>query len=63
MTDKSPLQALVDLVTAWESLPGGTRYSPKTVEKWLADKMSPAINQARVVIKNKMDNFHEGQVS
>lgn len=38
---------LLDLIGAWESLPGGQRYSPREVGQWLEHEMAPAFNRAR----------------
>lgn len=40
-------EALEDLVRAWEALPGGHNYSPRDIERWLSEHMTPAINAAR----------------
>lgn len=45
--------ALDNLVEAWEALEGGTNHSTRTVERWLAEHMSPAINNAREVLGRK----------
>jgi hypothetical protein len=42
--------ALLRVVEAWEALPGGRHYSPREVEEWLRNKMTPAINEARDVL-------------
>lgn len=37
------------LVAAWEALPGG--YQPrKEIERWLAESMKPAIDNARMYL-------------
>ena len=41
---------LNDTVVAWEALPGG-QQSVKVVEKWLAEKMSAAINRIRAALE------------
>jgi hypothetical protein len=46
--DQSVLQALV---AAWEALPGGYGYTPRQIERWLVDDMSPAINAARAALR------------
>lgn len=38
--------ALESLVRAWERLPSG-HYSPREIERWLREEMTPAINIAR----------------
>jgi hypothetical protein len=48
MTDK---QVFKNIIKAWESLPGGENYSPKQIEKWLVNKMGPAINKAREQVR------------
>lgn len=47
-----PLEKVIE---AWESLEGGTSYSPSTIGCWLADDMKPAIDNARKVIKHEKD--------
>jgi hypothetical protein len=42
--------ALDAVIEAWESLEGGTNHSPRVIERWLAEQMSPAISRARVVM-------------
>jgi len=42
--------ALKGIKDAWESLPGGTNYSPRVVEKWLINDMKPAIDAVRATI-------------
>jgi hypothetical protein len=42
--------ALNKLVDAWEALPGGRNYHPRDIERWLRDRMSLAINNARKVL-------------
>lgn len=51
-TPKDPghRQALADLVEAFDALHQG-RYTPKEVERWLAERMAPAINAARKVLR------------
>lgn len=45
--------ALDKLIEAWEELPGNQNHSPRAVERWLADHMTPAINKARHVLGRK----------
>ena len=45
--------ALDKVISAWESLPGGQNHTALTIELWLANKMSPAINRARKAIGRK----------
>lgn len=40
-----------DVIKAWESLPGNKNYTPKEIQKWLVENMSPAINALRVKLK------------
>jgi len=49
MAKKDPVheEILLDLIGAWESLPGGQRYSPDEVGQWLEHEMAPAFNRAR----------------
>jgi hypothetical protein len=35
------------VLEAWDSLPGGKRYSREDIEKWLLNKMAPAIRALR----------------
>lgn len=46
-------KALNDLIDAWESLEGGGSHRPATVESWLRERMSPAVNAARKIIGRK----------
>lgn len=46
MTEK---QALKRIVSAWESLPEG-HHSPHAVERWMREKMKPAIDACRDVL-------------
>lgn len=48
--------ALDNVVNAWESLEGGRNHTPRDVERWLSDHMSPAINKARKALKRKPPN-------
>jgi len=48
--------ALDKVIEAWETLPGGVNHGPRDIEKWLADHMSPAINNARKVMGRKAPN-------
>lgn len=50
MTDREVVNMLID---AWESLPGGRYYSPHDVDRWLQEKMAPAIKAARKEIDRK----------
>lgn len=43
-------KALNDLIDAWEALPGSQRYSPETIERWMRDRMKPAMDKAREVL-------------
>lgn len=36
-----------NLIEAWESLEGDKNYTPKEIEKWLIEKMKPAIDILR----------------
>lgn len=45
-------QALENIVEAWEGLKGRQRHTPAAVEWWLRRDMKPAIDAARVVLKN-----------
>lgn len=45
-----------DLIKAWESLKGNESHSPKAIEDWLREQMSPAINKARAYIKKVGNN-------
>lgn len=38
---------LLEVVAAWEALPGGRYVRHKEVEQWLVNDMSPAINKVR----------------
>lgn len=38
---------LRDVLTAWESLPGGRTQSVRDVERWLASEMAPAMQRVR----------------
>ena len=40
-----------EVITAWESLPGGRSYSGKEIENWLAKNMQPVISKLRAKIK------------
>lgn len=42
--------ALNKLVDAWESIGGGKQISNAVIERWLADTMKPAIDEARRVL-------------
>lgn len=44
-------RALTLVIKAWDSLEGGRHYSPKQIERWLVDKMSPAMSRARDVLE------------
>ena len=44
MTDREIVNSLID---AWEALPGGRRYSAGEIDKWLREKMAPAVRKAR----------------
>lgn len=48
--------ALHDCVDAWEALPGGRNYSPRTVESWMSTRLLPAINAARRVLHRRKPN-------
>ena len=39
--------ALEGVLAAWEALPGGRHYAPKTIDAWLNEHMAPAIIRAR----------------
>ena len=45
---KEDKELLLNVVKAWESLPGDSEYSAEDVEHWLAKKMKPAIDKIRV---------------
>lgn len=38
---------ILDLIDAWESLPGGQRYTMREVGDWLEKTMAPAFDRAR----------------
>jgi len=44
------VEALRELIAAWESLDGNRHYSSRKVEEWLADMMKPAIDNARAAL-------------
>lgn len=46
MTERDALQTVVD---AWEALPMGF-YDARTVQRWMSEKLKPAIDQARMVL-------------
>ena len=46
-TPRSDRDVIEDIIKAWNSLPGGRRYTPADVESWLVNRMGPAINDAR----------------
>lgn len=48
---KSLQEGVVDLIKAWESLPGNKYYPGVVLEKWLVEHMKPAINNLRNLIK------------
>lgn len=39
-----------EVVTAWESLEGNKRYTPKEIERWLANDMKPVIDKIKAKI-------------
>jgi hypothetical protein len=47
-------KALIDIIKAWESLPGGTNYSAQRILSWLVDDMQPAIANARKVLNESV---------
>ena len=49
------LDALVNVVKAWEKLPEG-RYSTSEIQKWLIGPMHKAIVNARKVIEERKSN-------
>ena len=46
-------EILTKIIDAWESLRGGRDYSPRDIENWLRNDMSPAINKARDLLGRK----------
>ena len=44
-------KALIGVIKAWESLAGGTKYSPAVISEWLNGPMVKAINKARKALK------------
>jgi hypothetical protein len=46
--------ALDRVVQAWETLPGGRRYSPDEIGEWMRNELSPAINNARRALGRKI---------
>jgi hypothetical protein len=51
MNNKQLLVAAKALIAAWESLPGGKRYSQNQIGNWLMDDMKPAVDGLRKAIK------------
>lgn len=49
--DAEIIQAAKDVITAWETLPGGRHYSPKEIDDWLRHDMAPAIGELREKLK------------
>ncbi len=45
--------ALENVVKAWEALPGDQRYPAWQIQAWLAQYMSPAIDNARAALGRK----------
>jgi len=41
---------VINIIKAWESLPGDRSYTPREISNWLQRKMSPAINRLRAVL-------------
>lgn len=50
MSDLEVKMALVNVVNAWEALPGGRRYTPWEIEQWMSEKMKPAMDRARMAL-------------
>lgn len=50
--ENTPTAALKNIIAAWDSLRTGD-YSRDIIETWLADKMKPAIDQARHALDDK----------
>ncbi len=46
-------ETLQGVVTDWESLPGGRRYSPSTIETWLRGPMVSSIDAARTTLSGE----------
>jgi hypothetical protein len=44
------VKALVEMVEAWEELPGGLQQPVRMVERWLIVDMKPAIDGARAAL-------------
>lgn len=42
-----------NMIHAWESLPGGKRYTPGQIDEWLLGQMKPAIDLLRQILKDK----------
>lgn len=47
----TPIQALKNVIEAWESLPGGQSYSAREIGIWLEKAMKPAMDNARKSLK------------
>lgn len=47
------------IIDAWESL-GEGYFSPKAIEHWLIEKMSPVINEARKHLGRKLTHKCQG---
>ncbi|MCK9544371.1 MAG: hypothetical protein M0R03_20320 [Novosphingobium sp.] len=44
-------KVLTNIIKAWDFLDGDRNYTPNTIENWLINKMKPAINKARKLLK------------
>ncbi|MFA6180470.1 MAG: hypothetical protein WC696_12730 [Candidatus Methylopumilus sp.] len=42
-------KALKKIIKAWEALPEGN-YTPRQIERWLCDRMKPAIDAGRAAL-------------
>jgi hypothetical protein len=50
-TFDSERDALVAILAAWDSLAGGTNYTPREIQLWLIGPMHEAIKKARLALK------------
>lgn len=53
-------QSLIDVIRAWEIIPGGTSYTSEVIQQWLIVDMKPAIDRARVALGRPEARRHDG---
>jgi len=52
-------EQILEVIKAWESLPGNTHYSPKQISDWLLFKMHPVIEKLRNFISTTKEITNE----